>query len=88
MLPEPFDGFMIEPIARFVIDNPTQFPIVKAPVQTFEALAFSSRKVMKVSLLPVGCLANCGFVEAPKLKPDFSQNDFKNLRFTHKIELL
>ena len=31
---------MIEPIARFVRDNPPQFPIVKAPVQAFEALQF------------------------------------------------
>jgi hypothetical protein len=31
---------MIELIARFVRDNPTQFPRVKAPVQAFEALQF------------------------------------------------
>lgn len=40
LLPEAFDGFMIELVARFVIKNPTQFSIVKAPVQAFEALQF------------------------------------------------
>ncbi len=31
---------MSEPIPRFVRDNPSQFPIVKASVQTFEAWQF------------------------------------------------
>ena len=40
MLPEPFDGFMIEAVARFAIANPPQFSIVKAPVQAFQTLQF------------------------------------------------
>jgi len=40
VLPEAFDGFMIELVARFVIDNPAQFPIMKAPLQAFQALQF------------------------------------------------
>ena len=40
MLPEPFDGFMIEAVARFAIDNPPQCPIVKAPVQALQTLPF------------------------------------------------
>jgi len=31
---------MIQAIAGFIIDNPPQFPIVKAPVEAFEALEF------------------------------------------------
>ena|SRR5215510_5385694 len=37
-LPEPFKGFMIQTIASFLRNDPPQFPIVKAPVQAFEAL--------------------------------------------------
>ena len=39
-LPEPFDGFMIEAVARFARDHPPQFSIVQAPVQAFQTLQF------------------------------------------------
>jgi hypothetical protein len=37
LLPEPFDGFMIEPIARFLRDNPLQFPIILKVARNFSS---------------------------------------------------
>jgi len=40
LLPEPLERFMIEAIARFVINNPAQFALVKSPVESFQSLQF------------------------------------------------
>jgi hypothetical protein len=64
VLPEPFDGFMIEPIARFVRDNPPQFPVVKAPVQAFEALQLLNGRFRHLTTAPSRAHFDMGGEEA------------------------
>ena len=64
LLPEPFDGFMIEPIARFIIDNPLQFPIMKAPVQAFEALQLLHGRFRQLTTAPPRAHFDMGGEEA------------------------
>gem|GEM_PF-3555121 len=63
-LPEPFASCMIEPIARFLRDNPPQFPRVKAPVQACEALQLLHGRFRHLTTAPSRAHCDMGGEEA------------------------
>ena len=62
--PEPLDGCMIEPIARFLRDHPPQFPRVKAPGQACEALQLLNGRFRPLTTAPSWAHVDMGGEEA------------------------
>ena len=62
--PEPLDGCMIEPIARFLRDHPPQCPRVKAPGQACEALQLLNGRFRPLTTAPSWAHVDMGGEEA------------------------